>query len=139
GRLADSQSFPRRAQFTEPHVRAGATHFVDLWLNHRMIPTFVDRGAQPGGDWFRTGRAGMKVEGPWLISTLRADNFGFAWDVASVSSGPEGNTTQVNLNNIQMLKEGANKEAAWEFVKFVALDEVNAARFAALTGRPPAL
>lgn len=139
GSLFDRDVFPSRATMNTDEVKSALQFFSDLWTEHRVIPSYAERG-RVSGNWFSNGLASMHVvDGPFTISALKARNPGFDWDIVSVPTGPVNNLREVGFNNLQIAKDSKNKDAAWEFVKYVALEVDQIKRLSGATGRPPAL
>lgn len=81
-------------------------------------PTLL--GAQPTTwDGYKEGRYGALLEGPWFFALMK--------DVKAVSglvpAGPAGSISVVGGENIVIFRNSKNKQAAWEFVRFMLSDE----------------
>lgn len=75
-------------------------------------------GDIPMTDGFGTGRYMMLLEGPWKIAELAGAYPDFAYDTAPIPSGEGGSISVLGGEDISMFST-ANKEAAWEFMKFM--------------------
>jgi multiple sugar transport system substrate-binding protein len=82
------------------------------------------KGAQPG-PWglFGEQKACMQLDGSWLFGYRK--DAPFAWDIALVPA-PEGGESATNVGGEHafVFAGSPNKEAAWEFVKYITNPEV---------------
>lgn len=70
---------------------------------------------------FVTGKAAMMVNGPWQIATIRSEAPDLKWNVVKV---PKDKVFASVLGGENLaICEGAEMEAAWEFLKFAAQPE----------------
>jgi multiple sugar transport system substrate-binding protein len=81
-------------------------------------------GSQPG-PWglFGEQKACMQLDGSWLFGYRK--DAPFDWDIALVPA-PEGGTSATNVGgeHIFLFSGSPNKEAAWEFIRYVTSPEV---------------
>lgn len=139
GDLFDRTIGPTRGTFRTDPARAALDWVMDLWNVRQVTPHVSDRALQRG-NWFIHGTASMYLWGqPGHIAQIRDAEVGFDWDVAPHFSGPDSDVSYLALNTLQIPKDSRNKEAAWEFVKFVAFRLESARIFSEITGRTPAL
>jgi multiple sugar transport system substrate-binding protein len=75
-----------------------------------------------GWDLFINGKVGMYQTGGWDIPANEAEAT-FQWGMAPVPKG-KSEATFLHLTNYVMAANSKNKEAAWEFLKFLASPEV---------------
>ena len=75
-----------------------------------------------GWDLFITGRVAMYQTGGWDIPANEAEA-GFEWSMAPLPKG-KSESTFLHLTNYVMSAQSENKEAAWEFLKFLASPEI---------------
>src|SRR5690606_14707114 len=88
GDVFEPNAFPTRATFDSAAAQEGFGYFASLWTEHRVVPTFADRQAVTGANWFSRGTAGMGVFPTSFIGQLKVDSVDFEWDVAPVATGP---------------------------------------------------
>lgn len=80
--------------------------------------TGFNSGDIPMTDGFGTGRYMMLLEGPWKTAELAGAYPDFAYGTANMPAGPGGSHSVLGGEDIAMFNS-ANKEGAWEFMKFM--------------------
>lgn len=75
-----------------------------------------------GWDLFVTGRVGMIESGGWEIPAFETET-DFEWGMVTLPKG-KNSATMLHLTTYVMASNSKNKEAAWEFMKFLASPEV---------------
>jgi len=75
-----------------------------------------------GWDLFVTGRVGMLQTGGWDIPSFE-EEAEFEWSMVPLPKG-KSEATFLHLSNYVIASNSKNKEAAWEFLKFLASPEV---------------
>jgi multiple sugar transport system substrate-binding protein len=83
---------------------------------------------------FATGKAAMMINGPWNIAAVKADGPNIKWNVAKVPKDKEF-ASVLGGENVGIIK-GKNKEAGWEFLKFIS-DPKNMDEWISKTGYFP--
>ena len=85
-----------------------------------------------GTDEFRAGQTAMYVYGSWSISQFNDDglNYGVTTIPAFKDAGKDS-VSILSASGLAMSKDSANKEAAWEFIKYWTNEEGNKARIGA--------
>jgi multiple sugar transport system substrate-binding protein len=103
------------AAFNTPEGLQALTYVSDMLQGN---------GSQPG-PWglFGEQKACMQLDGSWLFG-YRQDA-PFDWDIALVPA-PEGGTSATNVGgeHIFLFSGSPNKEAAWEFIRYITSPEV---------------
>jgi multiple sugar transport system substrate-binding protein len=102
--------------------------FADLFLVHHVAPTTADVAAFSGVDLFESGLVSMKSTGVWPLSGYVANgtvNLG----TSGLPAGPAGNANALCWSGFAMYSGSENKDAAWEFLKYIGAGE-GAASFA---------
>jgi len=95
-----------------------AWHFIaGMALDDKALPT-PEQLKQYGTDGFSAGIAAMTVSGHWVVPEYAER--GFAWGVAPLPSGPKGRVTSVNSAGFVISRTTAHPQEAWDFVKFAA-------------------
>ncbi|HRU04439.1 MAG TPA: sugar ABC transporter substrate-binding protein, partial [Candidatus Brocadiia bacterium] len=123
GRLTDRCADPTRATADTPEVEAGLRFYHDLQYKDRIAP---DVGAQQemgfgGGETpLLSGRVAMGMAGPWTLKAYAAS--GLRLGLAPLFRG--AHRAQISTPNVHGVYAGSpHKEAAWQFVAFVASEE----------------
>lgn len=75
-------------------------------------------GDIPMTDGFGTGRYMMLLEGPWKISEMEGGYPDFEYATANMPAGDGGSVSVLGGEDISMFT-GADKDAAWAFMKFM--------------------
>lgn len=70
-----------------------------------------------------SGSISMIMDGPWDLPTFRKMK-NIDWAVASLPEGPKGKATYFAGESLAIFKQSKNSEAAWTFVKWVTLPEI---------------
>ena len=125
GSLFDRDLLPTRSHINTPPVLE-ATRFRLQFSQEGLLGG--------GGTW--EGRSAMTFAVPGNIPSYQ--NVMFEWDVAVKPRGPVNRASSVNANGFQILADSKNKEAAWEWIKFLTGDQDSQAALVRHTGRPPA-
>jgi len=104
-----------KAAFNTPEGLKALTYVSDM---------LKGKGSQPG-PWglFGEQKACMQLDGSWLFGYRK--DAPFAWDIALVPA-PEGGESATNVGGEHafVFSGSPNKEAAWEFVKYITSPEV---------------
>ncbi|WP_269321449.1 extracellular solute-binding protein [Paenibacillus sp. UNC217MF] len=96
---------------------------------------------------FYRGQATMTINGPWLAKELKARALfdsaskSFEWDIATMPVDPSSpdESANVHVSEIYAVSEDSpNKQAAWEFVKFVNSADMVSAASRTANGKLPA-
>lgn len=78
------------------------------------------------------------VDGPGAIGAYFKDT-DLRYNIAPQVHGPANNATEITMGVFEMVDTSPNKDAAWEWLKFISLDVDAQARFVEMTGRAPSL
>ena len=88
------------------------------------VSTMLDGNGSVAGPWgaFGDGKACMQLDGSWLFGYRTGAPF--QWEIALVPH-PEGGTSASNVGGERLVifKNSKNKDAAWEFVKYLTSSE----------------
>lgn len=75
---------------------------------------------------FATGKAAMMVNGPWNVSAVKEDAPDKNWNVTFIPAAENGDYASCLGGENLCITKGANKEAAWEVIKYICGSEINA-------------
>lgn len=89
----------------------------DLINKYKVQPTSAQ--AQGMSNLFLTGKAGMKLMGPWDWADTEK-NVSFEWDVAPMPAGKAGNVSAASYLPIGIGKGTKHPEEAFELLKFLS-------------------
>lgn len=123
-----------RTTINEPAAVAGLEFWMDLYLTHQIGPRIIGgRVANEGVSTVRTGHgASNELFENGQIAMFNSTRFvapagTFTVGVAPLAKGPAGRTSVMVTDFFGIYPESQNKELAWEFIKFLAEEEGNAA------------
>jgi len=85
---------------------------------------------------FLTGKVGSMFAFPAIVARVAKAKFKVG--AARRPAGPKGQTVPVGFGTIMVYAKGKNKEAGWEFARFIGLDPENAAFWNISFGQLPA-
>lgn len=93
---------------------------VDLMNNHQMAPYSV-LSETPGTDLFISGQAAMVFIGSWKSSVLEGSSLGAAGNIQLIQMPAMAVDNRCNMGGLGyvMSKRCENKDAAWEFLKYI--------------------
>lgn len=93
---------------------------VDLMTNGQMAPYSV-LSETPGTDLFISGQAAMVFIGSWKSSVLEGSTLGGAGNIQLIQMPAMSVDNHSSMGGLgyTMSKRCANKEAAWEFLKYI--------------------
>lgn len=136
GQWFDRLVFPTESRFNTPQVLEAVR-----FLHRLLVDEQVATPSTNVNEWsvWSEGPANVAVttvDGPGVIP-IRWQNAHFDWDVAMQPKGPANRAARVNPDGFQIIADSPNKEAAWEWLKFL-LEVENQVEFAMITARLPA-
>jgi multiple sugar transport system substrate-binding protein len=123
----------------------GVQFVGDLIKDGLFDASQLERTGQQVEDQFKSGALAVWMGGPWVEATIEREDDD-AWDdavrdqvgVVPMPVGPTGEAyTFVGGSNLMMLKSSKNKDAAWDLMKFLSRDDIQA-EYASLQGMFPA-
>ncbi|MBO1752128.1 sugar ABC transporter substrate-binding protein [Actinotalea sp. BY-33] len=109
--------------YADPATAEAVQAIADLWLTEPAVAPSPDAFAEMGlngTDLFLSGRLAMQLNGRWNAFFIR--DLEDEWGVAPMPSLEEGKTTSLFVT-LAVPENSQNKDAAWEFVKFVVSEE----------------
>jgi len=118
-----------------PEGVAALQWYYDLVQRHKAMPVKHVNTTIMLND-FLTGKVGSMFTTPALLA--RVAKAKFRPGAAALPAGPKGRTAPIGFGTIMVFAKGKNKEAGWEFAKFIGLDPENAAFWNISFGQLPA-
>jgi len=114
------------SDYTESKVNsseavAGMNFFANLYKKYNVPKTKI-----PLEQGMRTGDFPIAISGNWKIEGLRlsAPEIAGKWSIAALPAGPSGKRTAfIGGRIIGIFSQSKNKQAAWEFIKYLTSPE----------------
>lgn len=114
------------SDYTESKVNsseavAGMNFFANLYKKYNVPKTKI-----PLEQGMRTGDFPIAISGNWKIDGLRlsAPEIAGKWSIAALPAGPSGKRTAfIGGRIIGIFSQSKNKQAAWEFIKYLTSPE----------------
>lgn len=123
GELVDDQADPTTLALDTPEARAGVDFFLDLQLEHGVVPPQREELSLESEARFLNGELGMYFNSRRVVPTLRTIT-DFTWDVAPVPVAPGGEPATILHGDAYCMAEaGPAKDAAWAFIEFANSEE----------------
>lgn len=108
-------------KYDDPKTVEAMQFLQDLMFKYKVAPQMASVQSMGADAMFASGNVAMYTTGNWVLSTL-GKTCGFDWQTALLPEGPEGRCTLVNGIGQSVYSKSKNKEAAWEFVKWLGSD-----------------
>lgn len=135
GSLYDRPVEPRESRFNTPPVRYALEWLCDLYFTYKVTSIeLLDLANQNLAISLSDGPTSFRSP-----ALLRRDSLLIPIGVAPMPKGPDNSGTALFANGFQIASGSQHPQEAWEWVKFLTLNEANVLRFARLTARPPAM
>lgn len=121
--LLDTNFQPDQMHLEDPTVVAALQWLQDLVYTHQVAPAPDQRSvlSQAGGP-FLSGKVAMVIDGCWMLSAYKGGSFNLGMSVI-----PQGSAGRVNTMwyaaQVVLYAKSPNQELAWEFAKWLAVDE----------------
>ncbi len=123
GKLMDTNFDPPKLYLDSPEVIDALQWMQDLTYKHQVTPSQAAQQslAQAGGP-FLSGKVGMVVDGCWMLSSYVKG--GFKLGMSVVPKGPAGRVQPLwYAPGFVIAKASKNKDLAWEWCRWLAVDE----------------
>ncbi len=120
--------------FNSPEGLAALQWYKDL-IERKGMPVKQVNETQMLQDYL-TGAVGSMAVFPAVVARVAGANFSSA--SVKVPAGPKGSVAPLGFGTIMVLDKGKNKEAGWEFARFIGLEASNAAAWNMGFGQLPA-
>lgn len=101
---------------------AALQQFVDLFATLHVAPNAEDVAAYTGVNLFQSGLVSMLWNGSWPLAGFIAEP-PFEFGTAGMPAGSAGNANVLCWSGFAMYSGSQNKDAAWEFLKFISAGE----------------
>ena len=116
GELVDNPLAPTRLALDTPAARGALQWFVDLQVQHKVVPDAVAEAAEDSESRFLNGRLGMFLNSRRGVPTYRTIK-GFDWDVAPLPQSKQ-RAGILHADGYCMPSASKNKAAIWSFIEF---------------------
>jgi multiple sugar transport system substrate-binding protein len=116
GPIVDDDAQPRRTTLARPPSLEAFQWFVDLRLEHGVVPTRAEEASQDSESRFMNGTIGMFFNSRRGTPTYREIE-SFSWAVAPLPSG-ETSASILHSDAYCLSAATENKGAAWTFIEF---------------------
>jgi multiple sugar transport system substrate-binding protein len=116
GELVDDDKQPTRLTLDTQEARAALQWFVELQVQHKVVPDAVAEAAESSERRFLNGRLGMFLNSRRGVPTYRTIE-SFDWDVAALPRG-EMSAGVLHSDAYCMPKTSNDKDATWAFIEF---------------------
>ena len=94
---------------------------VDLVLKYKVQPPVGQYDREAGISLFKAGRIGFVHDEPSRLALFRSEKLPFEWDFVAPMGAPGGKRTIFSTTgHWVMASKSANKEAAWELIKYLS-------------------
>ncbi|MGI6609042.1 MAG: extracellular solute-binding protein [Limnochordia bacterium] len=128
GMLYDRLVDPSKSRWNSPEVLAGF-EFLNTLMN-------IDRVVSPD---YRQNDMPQETVGFTVVDGPGTPFLSSSWDVAVPPKGPGSRSSRVNPDGFQIVAASQNKEAAWQWVKFLVGTADNQLEMSRITRRMPSL
>lgn len=123
GTLADTNFNPTELNLNSPEAIDAFQWLQDLVYKYEVAPPpAVAKSLQQAGGPFLSGRVGMVVDGCWMLSAYKGGNFELGMTL--IPKGPAGRVGPIwYAMTFVIAKASKNPELAWEWSRWLAVDE----------------
>ncbi len=122
GELVDDTEEPTTLVLDQPAAQDGVDFFLDLSLEHGVVPDDRAEQARESEARFLDGNLGMFLSSRRDTPTMRTIS-DFEWDVAPLPVAPGGEpVTMLHSDAYCMSAASPAKDAAWSFIEFAMSD-----------------
>lgn len=115
---------PERTSYImdSPEARKGFQLHYDQMHVHKVCPLVSDLPNMNWESMFLTGKVSMFMTGSWWLSQARLAK-AIDWDIYELPFGPIKRATRATSEGLALSAQSKNKEAGWEWIKFLLSDE----------------
>ncbi len=135
GELVDGSVTPAKTAFNSDAGLSVLNYWDTLLNEHKVYEIGFEDGF--GGNGFKAGKVAITYDGPWALADYT--NAGIDYGVIANPTGPNGDQGAfMGGFGLAMPKDGENRDAAWEFIKWWTTIPENGVKFAQISGWIPA-
>ena len=127
GSLYDRVLFPTASRLNSEEVLIATEFAAQLIVEDRVT-----------GGRFESGTAAMSLDASAQSRRL-LDEGGFDWDIVLHAKGPYSRASMFGIGGLQLVSSSQEKDLAWEWIKFITLDEESVRRYVVTNLRIPPL
>ena len=118
GELVDNPEDPTRLALDSPQAQTALDFFLDLQVEHGVVPPQREELSQDSESRFLGGQLGMYFNSRRVVPTLRTIT-DFTWDVAALPVAPGGEPATILHGDAYCMAEASpRKDAVWSFIEF---------------------
>ena len=117
GEIVDDQDDPTTLTLDEGPAREAFDFFLDLQLEHGVVPPSAEEQSLGAEDRFIAGKLGMFLDSRKAVPGLREID-GFTWDVAPMPVAPGGEPVTILHGDAYRIAADGETDAAWRLVEF---------------------
>lgn len=106
--------------YNSPEAKEAAEFYVGL--TQYSPPDYLNSNSWDGRVAFATGQVAMYMAGSWFGGEMRASfpDIDDKWDVAPLPEGSEGCATTLASDNLAVMSQSENQDAAWMWIEFLS-------------------
>jgi multiple sugar transport system substrate-binding protein len=131
GEVVVNPDDPTRLALDTPEAAEATKWFINLQVEHKVVPDAVEEAAEDSESRFQNGRLAMFLNSRRGVPTYREIE-AFDWDVAPLPQGKQ-KAGILHADAYCMSKSAENKEAVWTFIEFA--NSVEGQTIVAASGR----
>ncbi|MCK9524596.1 MAG: extracellular solute-binding protein [Limnochordia bacterium] len=123
GQLTDDEITRATGYLNSPSNVELLELLVEMLERGSLGPSILGDGFSTA-DGYAQGRYGMIIDGPWMVSIFADQYDDFEAQMALLPSGDGGSVSVVGGQDIVVFEGSKNKEAAFDFIRFMLQDEI---------------
>ena len=118
GDVVDDPTTPTTLTFDDPAARKGLDFFLDLQLEHGVVPPEREELSLDAESRFLQGGLGMYLDSRKAVPNLRTIT-DFDWDVAPLPVAPGGEPATILHGDAYCISDDSeHKDEVWKFIEF---------------------
>jgi multiple sugar transport system substrate-binding protein len=117
GEIVDDPEQPTTLTLDEGPAREALDFFLDLQLEHGVVPPDAEEQSQESEVRFIEGKLGMYLNSRRVVPGLREIE-SFEWDVAPLPIAPGGEPATILHGDAYCMAADGDTEAAWRLIEF---------------------
>ena len=108
-----------KVTFNVPQAASALQFYVDM-ITNKIQPPVGQYDREAGVALFKAGRIGFLTDEPLRLAVFRTEKLPFKWDFINPVGVGSKRTIFSTTGHWVMAAKGKNKDAAWDFVKFLS-------------------